>query len=90
MLQKLQQIHKPSLPGEEFWKRKNISLFVSTASHYMNVKLKLNLPSSESDFLKFFSSFKSVETNITVIAFHFFEVICCLNLLEMKFIHNIS
>lgn len=39
MLQKLQQIHKPSLPGEEFWKRKNISLFVSTASHYMNVKL---------------------------------------------------
>lgn len=39
MQQKLQQIHKPSLPGEEFWKRKNISLFVSTASHYMNVKL---------------------------------------------------
>lgn len=50
MLQKLQQIHKPSLLGEEFWKRKNISLFVSTASHYMSVKLKLNLPSSESDF----------------------------------------
>lgn len=34
--------------------------------------------------------FKSVETNITVIAFHFFEVICCLNLLEMKFKDIIS
>lgn len=74
---------------KNFEKKKNIFLFVSIVFYYMNVKFKFNFFFFELDFLKFFLSFKFVEINIIVIVFYFFEVICCLNLLEMKFIYDI-